>query len=75
MPSPDSQVVQELHLVAVHVLCEYVDQELPAAARPRSPTVRRRSRRAPAEPRSAGRSVRTGVEVVLDGGTGQQVDA
>jgi D-sedoheptulose 7-phosphate isomerase len=29
-PSPDSQVVQELHLVSVHVLCEYVDRELPA---------------------------------------------
>ena len=29
-PSPDSQVVQELHLVSVHVLCEYIDQELPA---------------------------------------------
>jgi D-sedoheptulose 7-phosphate isomerase len=28
-PSPDSQVVQELHLVAVHVLCEYVDRTLP----------------------------------------------
>jgi phosphoheptose isomerase len=28
-PSPDSQVVQELHLVAVHVLCEYVDLTLP----------------------------------------------
>jgi D-sedoheptulose 7-phosphate isomerase len=28
-PSPDSQVVQELHLVAVHVLCEYIDQTLP----------------------------------------------
>ena len=26
----DRQVVQELHLVAVHVLCEYVDLELPA---------------------------------------------
>ena len=25
----DGQVVQELHLVSVHVLCEYVDQELP----------------------------------------------
>ena len=25
----DSQVVQELHLVSVHVMCEYVDQELP----------------------------------------------
>ena len=29
-PSPDSQVVQELHLVAVHVLCEHIDAELPA---------------------------------------------
>jgi D-sedoheptulose 7-phosphate isomerase len=29
IPSPDPQVVQELHLVAVHVLCEYVDLELP----------------------------------------------
>ncbi|GAA0455155.1 phosphoheptose isomerase [Actinoplanes capillaceus] len=27
-PSPDSQVVQELHLVSVHVMCEYVDQYL-----------------------------------------------
>ncbi|GAB3061207.1 D-sedoheptulose-7-phosphate isomerase [Micromonospora schwarzwaldensis] len=47
--SPDSQVVQELHLVAVHVLCEYVDRALPAAL----------AARAPAGP------VRTGVEVVL----------
>src|SRR4051794_18349850 len=29
-PSADPQVVQELHLVSVHVLCEYIDQELPA---------------------------------------------
>jgi D-sedoheptulose 7-phosphate isomerase len=29
-PSGDGQVVQELHLVAVHVLCEYVDLSLPA---------------------------------------------
>src|SRR6185295_7997227 len=29
-PSDDSQVVQELHLVAVHLLCEYVDRALPA---------------------------------------------
>ena len=28
-PSDDSQVVQELHLVAVHVMCEYVDAHLP----------------------------------------------
>jgi D-sedoheptulose 7-phosphate isomerase len=25
----DAQVVQELHLVSVHVMCEYLDQELP----------------------------------------------
>ncbi len=29
IPSPEPQVVQELHLVAAHVLCEYVDLELP----------------------------------------------
>jgi D-sedoheptulose 7-phosphate isomerase len=29
-PSGDSQVVQELHLVSVHVMCEYVDRTLPA---------------------------------------------
>jgi phosphoheptose isomerase/sugar/nucleoside kinase (ribokinase family) len=27
-PSQDSQVVQELHLIAVHVMCEYVDRAL-----------------------------------------------
>ncbi|MFG3709279.1 SIS domain-containing protein [Micromonospora sp. NPDC047670] len=57
VPSPDSQVVQELHLVTSHLLCEYVEQALPAALA------------APGAP------VRAGVEVVLDGGTAQQVDA
>lgn len=52
--SADSQVVQELHLVTSHLLCEYVERALPVA---------------PAAP------VRTGVEVVLDGGAGQQVQA
>jgi D-sedoheptulose 7-phosphate isomerase len=28
-PCHDSQVVQELHLVAVHVMCEYLDRSLP----------------------------------------------
>lgn len=32
-PSPDGQVVQELHLVSVHVLCEHVDRALPAVQR------------------------------------------
>jgi D-sedoheptulose 7-phosphate isomerase len=30
VPSPDPQVVQELHLVSAHVLCSYVDRCLPA---------------------------------------------
>ncbi|MBE1488825.1 D-sedoheptulose-7-phosphate isomerase [Plantactinospora soyae] len=29
VPSPDTQVVQELHLVSAHVLCAYVDAYLP----------------------------------------------
>ncbi|RZU74683.1 D-sedoheptulose 7-phosphate isomerase [Micromonospora kangleipakensis] len=56
--SPESQVVQELHLVATHVLCEYVDRALPAALAGRA-----------AQPLSTGPArstpVRTGVEVVL----------
>ncbi|WP_127507339.1 D-sedoheptulose-7-phosphate isomerase [Actinoplanes solisilvae] len=27
-PSPDSQVVQELHLISVHLMCEYLDRAL-----------------------------------------------
>ena len=38
-PSADSQVVQELHLVAVHVLCEYVDRTLPAVLAGKTPPV------------------------------------
>lgn len=30
VPSSDPQVVQELHLVSVHVLCEHIEQCLPA---------------------------------------------
>ncbi|MEV0158412.1 phosphoheptose isomerase, partial [Micromonospora sp. NPDC050686] len=55
--SADSQVVQELHLVSAHVLCEYVDRALTATPG------------AAAHPVPAGDSrsgpVRTGVEVVL----------
>jgi D-sedoheptulose 7-phosphate isomerase len=29
-PCADFQIVQELHLVSIHVICEYVDQTLPA---------------------------------------------
>ncbi|MEH1016101.1 SIS domain-containing protein [Micromonospora sp. CPCC 206060] len=32
VPSPDPQVVQELHLVSAHVLCEHVDLALPVLA-------------------------------------------
>ncbi|MEV4628567.1 SIS domain-containing protein [Micromonospora sp. NPDC049523] len=31
VPSPDPQVVQELHLVSAHLLCEYVELALPTA--------------------------------------------
>ncbi|MEV0720611.1 SIS domain-containing protein [Asanoa sp. NPDC050611] len=34
VPSADSQVVQELHLVSVHLLCEYVDRALAAGRTP-----------------------------------------
>lgn len=63
--SPDSQVVQELHLVSAHVLCEYVDRALPAALAASADV---------SEPlRSDG--VHAGVEVVLDGDSGKQVQA
>lgn len=75
--SPDTQVVQELHLVTSHLLCEYLEQELPAALAASADPVAVHGD--PGEPASAGRvparSVRAGVDVVLDGGTGQQVDA
>jgi D-sedoheptulose 7-phosphate isomerase len=32
VPSPDPQVVQELHLVSVHVLCEYLEEAMPEIA-------------------------------------------
>ncbi|KAB1913372.1 SIS domain-containing protein [Micromonospora sp. AMSO31t] len=61
--SPDSQVVQELHLVATHVLCEYVDRALPAALAARG------AETTPAD------TVRTGVEVVLGDGSDGEVHA
>ncbi|MFC4017810.1 SIS domain-containing protein, partial [Micromonospora sp. GCM10011542] len=65
--SPDPQVVQELHLVTSHLLCEYVEQALPAA-------VAAAAGAAPAGDLRP-QPVRAGVEVVLDGGTAAQVDA
>lgn len=38
-PSEDSQVVQELQLVSVHVMCEHVDRALPAVLTRRSASV------------------------------------
>ncbi|MDO3706081.1 SIS domain-containing protein [Micromonospora sp. C28SCA-DRY-2] len=67
IPSDDSQIVQELHLVSTHLLCEYVEQALPAAL---AAAATRRG--TPAGHTRSGRPVRTGVEVVLDGG---QVEA
>lgn len=59
--APDSQIVQELHLVSVHVLCEHVDRALPVTAV---------SDGAP-QPIAATRAApRTGVEVVLDANPG-----
>ncbi|MEH1058743.1 SIS domain-containing protein [Micromonospora sp. CPCC 206171] len=44
VPSPDSQVVQELHLVSLHLLCEYVDEALPLVRRlPRTAAPRQRT--------------------------------
>lgn len=34
VPAKDPQVVQELHLVAVHLLCDYVDRALPGVLEP-----------------------------------------
>jgi D-sedoheptulose 7-phosphate isomerase len=41
VPSPDPQVVQELHLVSVHVLCEYVELALPSLPAPAPAAARR----------------------------------
>jgi D-sedoheptulose 7-phosphate isomerase len=46
-PSDDSQVVQELHLVSVHVMCERVDRALPAVLDPRSAHLIAQRSRAP----------------------------
>ncbi|WP_431908485.1 D-sedoheptulose-7-phosphate isomerase [Micromonospora carbonacea] len=82
--SPDSQVVQELHLVSTHVLCEYVDRVLPAAlaaAGRTTPATGAVGRTGPAVAGAAPAAgapdpaVRAGVEVVLDDGTGRQTEA
>ncbi|MGK5677398.1 hypothetical protein ACSNOB_31820, partial [Micromonospora sp. URMC 106] len=54
VPSPDSQVVQELHLVTSHLLCEYVDQALPM--------VRDLPRVTPPAPRGVGFADRFGLD-------------
>ncbi|WP_442934220.1 D-sedoheptulose-7-phosphate isomerase [Micromonospora sp. CPCC 205539] len=84
--STDTQVVQELHLVTSHLLCEYLEQALPAALTAPTRAVTADSVTADsvtadsvtADPAPAGRvgsgPVRTGVEVVLDGESEQQVD-
>ncbi|MGN9813686.1 D-sedoheptulose-7-phosphate isomerase [Micromonospora sp. BQ11] len=68
--SSDSQVVQELHLVTSHLLCEYVELALPGAVA--APVGRAPHRVSTAHPRSGG--VRTGVEVVLDGDTSPHME-
>ncbi|MEV4489401.1 SIS domain-containing protein [Micromonospora coxensis] len=75
--SADSQVVQELHLVSTHVLCEYVDRELPAALATAGPATAVGAASVDAAPVDAApvgaaagapdvEPVRTGVEVVVD---------
>ncbi|MGC4807259.1 D-sedoheptulose-7-phosphate isomerase [Micromonospora sp. DT233] len=66
--SADGQVVQELHLLCAHVLCEYVDRVLPAARAAAGPaTVGPAGATVGAVGAPAG-PVRAGVEVALDGG-------
>lgn len=65
VPSPDSQVVQELHLVSVHVLCEHIDLALPAVL---AAPAGRTPHRVVATGHLRSGPVRTGVEVVLGGG-------
>ncbi|MEJ3744756.1 SIS domain-containing protein [Actinomycetes bacterium KLBMP 9797] len=43
VPAADPQVVQELHLVSVHVLCEHIDLALPSLSVSRPLAVGRRS--------------------------------
>ncbi|MEV0158417.1 hypothetical protein AB0H57_32735, partial [Micromonospora sp. NPDC050686] len=69
VPSPDSQVVQELHLVSSHLLCEYVDQALPlvrdlpgtGVARLRAVPSTRDGGRPPARPAGWGEHALAGV--------------
>lgn len=81
VPAPDGQIVQELHLVSSHLLCEYTEQALPAAlaaaaGAPAAAPVTGRGSGAPTDtPPSdvlstdvpAAGPVRAGVEVVLNG--------
>ncbi|MEO3778674.1 SIS domain-containing protein [Micromonospora sp. B11E3] len=63
--SPDSQVVQELHLVSAHVLCEYVDRVLPAALAAAGRTTATRPGRAAGRP---GTSTPAGPEPAVPAG-------
>jgi D-sedoheptulose 7-phosphate isomerase len=63
VPSADPQVVQELHLVSTHVLCEYVDLALPAVfnVHTRGSTERRGSPNGRHTPEVAAATSRTGT--------------
>ncbi|WP_018908221.1 SIS domain-containing protein [Salinispora arenicola] len=81
VPAPDGQIVQELHLVSSHLLCEYTEQALPAAlaAAAGAPAAAPVTDRGSGEPTDtppidvlstdvpAAGPVRAGVEVVLNG--------
>jgi D-sedoheptulose 7-phosphate isomerase len=46
-PSEDSQIVQELHLASIHVLCEHLDRALPAVLDPHAAHLTAQRPRAP----------------------------
>jgi D-sedoheptulose 7-phosphate isomerase len=76
VPSSDAQVVQELHLVSVHVLCEYVDATLPTVLTPAGADPHQ-ARGGPAYP-DVGPIRPTGIEkavLALGGGTAHGADA
>ncbi|HWH01608.1 MAG TPA: SIS domain-containing protein [Pilimelia sp.] len=66
VPAPDSQVVQELHLVAVHLLCEYVERSLPARLAPAAAC----GRSSAAAPRDPAGEPRAGAAVPVLAGAG-----
>ncbi|MEV1290194.1 SIS domain-containing protein [Micromonospora sp. NPDC049679] len=71
VPSGDGQLVQELHLVSAHVLCEYVDRTLPAVLGFTGPQPQRTATVIPPSVYNGSRTGGvTGPPLALDGATG-----